>query len=453
MPVVKDRRSSLRVAIEGKVLVHTEREQFEGRCIDLGLDGIAIQSTRSTRSRKLVTLEAFIHGQHLRLDAVLARRQRLGGDYLMGLAFVDLDLDTRRRIEHIVFERLASTPQAGFMRAFVAHAERVPPPPAAREGAIEHTVVAGVMQVPVISGHTQIVDLAKLSMVDRTVIAPAPTRGDTVRADAAPLPEYTPAPIMAPVQFDDSWFDDEMDTAQFRLLEAQRAQEQASKESSEPEHTQVTDEADEGPPASEHTQVTGDTDERPPTERTIVADPLRRASERTQVTGDVDERPPASERTQVTGDVDERPPASERTQVTGDVDDRPLAERTAVLAPAPLRIPSWSVGAPEPVAVVHTARATVVFELGSHPVAQWPVMADPPSPPPLLRGEPAERTTTGTTEVRIPPALALRPTLRALLEAAALLRRPDPAPRRGPRVIVAIPHRSYRRVAAEPWNR
>jgi PilZ domain len=240
MPVVKDRRSSLRVLIEGKALVQTERDQFEGWCVDLGLDGIAIRSTRAARSRERVTLELLVHGQWLGLPAVLARRQRIGGEYLMGLRLVALDLDMRRHIEHLVFERLEGSPQAAFMRAFVAHAERVPPLGEGHGGPIEHTVVAAAHPVPVISGHTQIVSIAHLSSGDRTVIAPPPPRSDTLPSGAEPA--HMPPAVMAPVVSTDAWFEDEMDTAKLRLLEAELGPADAT---DEPEPTVVTGDADE----------------------------------------------------------------------------------------------------------------------------------------------------------------------------------------------------------------
>ena len=422
MPVVKDRRSSLRVEVEGQARIHTNRDAFVARCVDLGLDGIAVRSTRAARPGELVTLELQIGGQWLRIEARLVRRQRTRGEYLLGLAFVELDLDTQRRVEHTIFERLAGSPQGEFMRAFVAHADRVPPP-VVRGSAVEHTVVAGTLMVPVISGHTQVIALDQLPTVDRTVIAPPPPRTDIVRTGApAPLPAAPGVP-------DDAWLDDEMHTAQFRLLEAAQAGEL---EAVEREVNEVELELEpellepEAPPA-EHTVVVTSF-ATPPGESLAPTEPLPR--ERTLVTSDAP-TPFPRERTLVTSDSPD-PPLRERTLVTSDSLERRPAEQTVPLRPA------------ERVSEVPAERTL-------------PFLRDLPDPAPhnptdsLLAA--AERTEIVTAQ---PTAdSALRPTVRALLDAAALLRGPDPARpvRRGPRVVVSIPHGTHRRIASTPWNR
>jgi len=443
MPVIKDRRSSLRVEVEGRALIHTNRDEFAARCVDLGLDGIAIRSTRSARPGERVTVEAWIAGQLFRIEAKLIRRQRTRGEYLLGLAFVDLDFDTQRRIEHTLFERLAGSPQGEFMRAFVAHAERVPPP-VVREAVVEHTVVAGVLPVPVISGHTQIIALDQLPTADRTVIAPPPPRIDVVRAEMPALP-----PEPDPGVPDDAWLDDEMDTAQFRLLEAAQAKEReaAEREATEvalelepeleplappPEHTVVVTgfatSPDEGtavttdvlePSLRERTLVTSDAPEPSPRERTLVTSDAPEPSprERTLVTSDAPE-PSSRKRTLVTSDGPE-PSPRERTLVTSDSLERPPAERL-----------------PEA-----TAERTLPFLRDLFP--------DPTPRNPASQLAAPERT--AIVSARLAADSAVRPTLRALLDAAALLRGHAPG-KRGPRVVVAVPHRTYRRVASTPWN-
>jgi hypothetical protein len=448
MPVVKDRRSSLRVEVEGRARIHTNRDEFDARCVDLGLDGIAVRSTRAARPGELVTVEAQIAGQRLRIEAKLVRRQRARGEYLLGLSFVDLDLDTQRRIEHMLFERLAGAPQAEFMRAFAAHADRVPPP-AVHGGAIEHTVVAGVLQVPVISGHTQIVALDQLPTVDRTVIAPPPARTDVVYAEVPRMPQAPELlgppeePNTAPDEEtpgvpDDAWLDDEMDTAQFRLLEAAQAREQAAREANE---AALEPEA----PAAENTVVvTGFA--TPPQERTSVTDaPEPQPREHTLVTTDAPE-PASRERTLVTTDAPDSP-LRERTLVTTDAPDSPPRERTLITTNAaerPLAERTIPLLAGEPMPDVPGER-TIPFLRDLLPDPAFRNL-------PALHLAPPERT--AIVSARPAAALALRPTFRALLEAAALLRGPDPAQRgrRGPRVIVSIPHRTLRRVASTPWN-
>lgn len=470
MSVVKDRRSSLRVEVEGLARIHTEHGEVQGRCIDLGLGGIAIRSTRAPRPGEQVTVEAHIDGQPLRTEATLVRRHRVEGEYLLGLAFVDVDLDTQRRLEHLLFERLATAPQAGFMRAFVAHADRVPP--TTHHTRADRTVVAGVLEVPVISGHTQVIAVSRLPTVDRTVIAPAPQRSDAPRASGPTARASEPG---AP---DDAWLDDETDTAQFRLLEAAQAREAAQLElededlallepqppaAAEPtvivggfatppprERTLVTGEAYE-PSPRERTLVTADGPEPSPRERTLLTaeGPEPRARERTLVigettepfprarilvTGDTSERPP-HERTLVTGNDSERP-QRERTLIAGDASERPLRERTLVERGAPERpfadhtIPLLTEALPE-----LPAERTIPFLRD---------LLDPPPPGPP-RG-PAVHAAS------ISPSVldASRPTLQALLDASALLR--PPQRKRGPRVIVSIPHRTIRRVAPTPWK-
>jgi hypothetical protein len=392
MPVVKDRRSSLRVEVEGQARIHTNRDAFVARCVDLGLDGIAVRSTRAARPGELVTLELQIDGQRLRIEARLARRQRTRGEYLLGLAFVELDLDTQRRVEHTIFERLAGSPQGEFMRAFVAHADRVPPP-VVRGSAVEHTVVAGTLMVPVISGHTQVIALDQLPTVDRTVIAPPPPRTDIVRAEApAPPPGAPGAP-------DDAWLDDEMHTAQFRLLEAAQAGELevAEREASEVELELEPELLEPEAPPAEHTVVVTSFS-TPPGESLALTESLPR----------------------------------ERTLVTSDSLERRPAEQTVPLRPA------------ERVSEVPAERTL-------------PFLRDLPDPAPHNPTDSLLASTERTAIVTAQPAAdsALRPTVRALLDAAALLRGPDPARpgRRGPRVVVSIPHGTHRRIASTPWNR
>lgn len=454
MPV-KDRRSSLRVELEGRARIRTDRDLFEGRCVDLGLHGIAIQSTRAVRPGEAVTLEALVDGQHLRMEATLVRRQRHRGDYVLGFEFVELDLDTQRRIEHLLFERVDGSPQAELMRAFVAHADRVPPP-AARDDAGDRTVVAGTL-VPVISGDTQIVQVGMLPRVDHTVIAPPPSRGETVIAPIETVVEARPVaspPAEAPAETagvpDDAWLEDEMDTAQFRLLEAAQAREAAEQEAE-----QELARLDPDEPVPENTVVVGGFSlpmlARPLVERTLVE---RTLVERTLV-----------ERTVVTSDAPERTPV-ERTMVTSDPVERPLAERTATFA----------AGMPTPTPRTATTALSVIDpdEHVTAPTEPFRTMGPEPRPEPLAertlpflrdflvglrsepavggpRGEPEERTTI--TAGGLPVALALGPAARSLLDATALLRRPAPASRSGPRVIVAVPHHTYRRVAPTPWNR
>lgn len=411
MPV-KDRRSSVRVEIEGRARIFTHRDEFAGRCLDLGLDGIALRSTRAARPGELVTLEAVIDGQPLRVDAKLVRRQRAAGEYVLGLSFVDLDLDTQRRIEHLLFERLAGSPQAELMRAFVAHSDRVPPP-ATREGAVEHTVVASVQPVPVISGHTQVVSLSQLAMADHTMIAPLPERGETVVAALAgvlEVPEEPDVPEVDPGVPDDTWLDDEMDTAQFRLLEAAQARERAEREAEELELAQLQPDD----PVPEHTVVVGG----------FAIQPLVEPTQR------------------------------ERTLVTTDAPERPFVERTAPLLSGELFPPPRTVGAPEAVAPTATLRVPLEPEaLGDRTV---PFLRELLLGVRRLEPSPERHAPEHTAIVRPHPADAdamLRPSLRALLEARALLRPVPPASgKRGPRVIVAIPHSKHRRVEATPWN-
>ena len=409
MPV-KDRRSSVRVEIEGRARIFTHRDEFAGRCLDLGLDGIALRSTRAARPGELVTLEAVIDGQPLRVDAKLVRRQRAAGEYVLGLSFVDLDLDTQRRIEHLLFERLAGSPQAELMRAFVAHSDRVPPP-ATREGAVEHTVLASMSQVPVISGHTQVVSMSQLALADRTMIAPLPERGETVVAALAGVLEVPEVPEVDPGVPDDTWLDDEMDTAQFRLLEAAQARERAEREAEDLELAQLQPDD----PVPEHTVVVGGF-----AIASLVEPTLR-----------------------------------ERTLVTTDAPERPLVERTAPLLSGELFPPPRTRGVPEVVAPTSTLRVPLEPEVPSD--RTLPFLRD------LLLGvrrldpsTPERHAPEHTALVRRDPTDAdavLRPSLRALLEAKAMLR-PDPsaAGKRGPRVIVSIPHQAFRRVASTPWN-
>lgn len=451
MPVVKDRRRSLRVELEGPARILTDRDEFDGQCVDLGLDGLAIRSTRAARPGELVTLEALLDGQSLRMDAKLARRQRLGGDYILGFAFVDLELDVQRRIEHLVFERVAGSPQGEFMRAFVAHADRVPPPVSRDDGG-ERTVVVGTLPVPVISGYTEVIPLEPSSMGDRTVVATPPPR-----SEARPIDASTPAEDAA---VPEAWPDDEPDTARFRLLESGPEDDAPAHEDdawamaldpdesfprrtpmpsdvapqSSSEHTVVV-----GPPVAPPPRITlvaTDVEPPPPSERTVVVGPPVEPmpSERTVVASHPSE-PPPSERTVVVGRPIE--PPSEHTVVVGHASEHPLVERTAPLLPPSLAPPAGHVDG--------TAERTLPF---LHDLL--------PEPRPGLGfglGRPRELVEHTTVSAPRPlPALALLPSMRALLDAAALLRRPEPAPRRGPRVIVAIPHRTYRRAAAMPWN-
>lgn len=422
---VKDRRSSLRVEVEGRARILTDRDEFAGRCLDLGLDGIALRSTRAARPGELVTLEAVVDGQQLRIDAKLVRRQRAGGEYLLGFSFVELDLDTQRRIEHLVFERLAGSPRADFMRAFVAHADRVPPP-ATRDGAGERTVVAGVLPVPVISGHTQVVAVAQLPMVDRTVIAPLPLRGETVVAE---VPEVDPGvPEVDPGVPDDTWLEDEMDTAQFRLLEAAQARERAEREA-EGADVEEPDSPDE--PAPENTVVVGGF-----------------------------AVPPLVDHTEMV--IEGEQPPHQRTLVTTDAPERPLVERTAPLLSGDLLAPPRPHGVPEPVAPTHGFTQPVAVEPDALADRTVPFLRDLLLGVRRLESSTLDRHAPGpmapehTMMVAPPPAEAdavLRPSLRAMLDAKALLR-PDAssAGKRGPRVIVAIPHSQHRRVASAPWN-
>jgi hypothetical protein len=465
MSVVKDRRSSLRIEVEGVARIHTDRGEFEGRCVDLGLGGIAIRSTRAPRSGEQVSVEAHVDGQHLRAEATLVRRHRVAGEYLLGLAFVDVDFDTQRRLEHLVFERLATAPQAGFMRAFVAHADRVPPP--VRHAASDRTVVSGILEVPVISGHTQVIALSRLTPADRTVIAPAPQRPEPLRADDRPA--YAGEPGTP----DDAWLDDEMDTAQFRLLEAAQAKDATLLElededlalleppepASDPasDHTVVVggfSTPEPSNPASDHTVVVGGFATPPPRELTLVTGEAfeQWPRERTLVTGETPEQWPrertlvtdegperrARERTVVIGETTE-PLPRERTLVTGEATPRTLGERTLVES-----------GAPERPFADHT------IPLITEPLPELPAERTIPflrelfeSMPPAPPREPGERTAT----ISPPPVVdASRPTVQALLDATALLGRSGRRGKRGPRVIVSIPHRTFRRVASTPWK-
>src|SRR5690606_21947387 len=269
MRVVRDRRSSLRVAVDGEAVVYTTRDVIEGRCVDLGRDGVAIRSTRAARNKEPATLDLRLEGQRVRLEAVLARRQRIHGDYLMGFAFVQLDPEARACIDRVIAERLAGSPEGEQLLALAALAAARPAAPMQRESAertAERTVVAAAgLIVPVISGHTQVVAMDRLPTApqgDRTVVAPPPSRTDPVRMPSEPV--RSPPPTFAPVSFDDSWFEDEMDTAEYDLPEATDEPDAEA----QPERTVVTAPEHTVAAAPERTLVTA-------SERTVVAAPER----------------------------------------------------------------------------------------------------------------------------------------------------------------------------------
>ncbi len=434
MPIVKDRRRSLRVEIEGTARIRTDRDAFEGRCIDLGLHGLALRSSRAVRPGDRVSLEVLLHGQHLRLEAVLVRRQRHAGDYLLGLAFVDLDLDAQRRLEHAVFERLDGTPHAELMRAFVAHADRVPPT-AARDDAGDRTMVSGEVLVPVISGHTQVVSLDDVLVLDRTVIAPPPPRRDTVLAPVLGARAHASSGIPEEVAPED-----DLDTAQFRLREAAQAEQaRGTPERLAPDA-----------PVPEDTVMVGALSLPLPIDRTeaIPLDDDPPSGERTLVTFDALPRT----RTLVASDAPE-PPPRERTLVTSDAPEPPPRERTLVERTLPLL---GERGTPEAVARTRTTTLALAHE------AAPPSSAEPPSVTVVERTLPfasASRKASGhpvpTGDATVPSqgTAPRRASAQALLDAAALLRSHEASVRRGPRVIVAIPHRTQRRARAWPWTR
>jgi hypothetical protein len=452
MPIVKDRRRSLRVEIEGTARIRTDRDAFEGRCIDLGLHGLALRSSRAVRPGDRVSLEVLLHGQHLRLEAVLVRRQRHAGDYLLGLAFVDLDLDAQRRLEHAVFERLDGTPHAELMRAFVAHADRVPPT-AARDDAGDRTMVSGEVLVPVISGHTQVVSLDHVLVLDRTVIAPPPPRLDTVLAPV--LGARAPASSGIPEEVAP---EDDLDTAQFRLREAAQAEqargapERLAPDAPVPEDTVMVG-ALSLPLPIDRTEAIPLDDDPPSGERTLVtfdALPREAPRERTLVTSDAPA--PPRERTLVTSDAPA--PPREHTLVTSDAPapprERTLVERTLAERTLPFLDER---GTPEAIARTRTTTLPLAHEAGPRSSAEPPsvtvVERTLPFSSAARRSSPTTGNVTTPSQGTAPPQASAR----ALLDAAALLRSHEASVRRGPRVIVAIPHRTQRRARAWPWTR
>lgn len=410
MGVVRDRRSSLRVVIDGEAVVYTERDVIEGRCLDLGRGGLAVRSTRAARAKTPVTLELYVDGQRLRIEAVIARRQRHLGDYVMGLRFAVLDPDTSARIDRMIVERLAGTPHAELLLALAAHAAAAAAPPITEPlPAADRTVVASGYIVPVITGLTQVIPIDRIATVDRTVVAAPPPRIDDADPRTEPLPRV-PAP---PLTFDESWFDDEVDELdQLDGLD-------------DPFDEPIDDIAEPGVPG-------GPLDE-------------------------MDEMDTAELRLREAGAHAEPEPEPTATPDRTVVAPEPTVVTTASELPAarPERTWTWVLpnhavdGAPEPVAPKHTA--TMVLPSPDAEPERTATSTIPLPPPPLVGHDRSQRP----AEATLPFLATLRPSQRALLSAVALLRTATDETRvpRGPRVIVSIPHQRYRRRSGSPWNR
>lgn len=425
MGVVRDRRSSLRVVIDGEAVVYTERDVIEGRCLDLGRGGLAVRSTRAARAKTPVTLELYVDGQRLRIEAVIARRQRHLGDYVMGLRFAALDPDTSARIDRMIVERLAGTPHAELLRALAAHAAAAAAPPITEPlPAADRTVVASGYIVPVITGLTQVIPIDRIATVDRTVVAAPPPRIDDAGPRTEPLPR-APAP---PLMFDESWFDDEVD----ELDELDGLDDPLGDPLDEPFDDIAEPGAPDGPLGEMDEMDEMDTAELRLREAGAHAEP--------------EPEPTATPEPEPTATPDRTVVAPEPTLVTF-ASEPPAArpERTWTWV-----LPNHEVdGAPEPVAQQRTA--TMVLPSPDAEPERTATSTIPLPPPPLVGHDRSQRP----AEATLPFLATLRPSQRALLAAVALLRTAidETRGRGGPRVIVSIPHQRYRRRSGSPWNR
>ncbi len=397
MRVVRDRRAALRVLIEGEVLVYTERDSVPCTCEDLSLVGMRVASPRPADTDRLVALEAFLAGQRVRLDAELVRQDAADEGFLLAFAFVDLTPQTLAQLERIIRDRLARSSQTEHATAFATGAFETPPSdpqpssPLIRtlvEGPrdhdpVMHTVVADALPQAVVSGLTQVIAVADVepsptsSEPSPTATGPSPQADQHAPQDPAPPTELLHAQDLDGVSFEESMFEDEMDTAVFRRLQAEAA-------------------------ARGNTVV--EPHPSPPPEKTVIV-PIE----------------------QLLGLRFER-------------------------------------GTPRPIIPALTPIIPMRFDSERIPIFAPTLATDhlptlePSVPPPALRGEPGPLSSTPTASARSdPPAASPRPSQRALHDALGLLRGPpraDPdAPRRRPRVVVAIPHRKFRSRRPKPWNR
>jgi len=386
------------VAIPGDVLVYTDKDRLEGQCVDLGMGGMKVHSAWPTYTRRLVALEAFVAGERLRLDAELLRHEEVSEGHALVFRFVDTPKQTQRALERIILDRLAESSQRDYERAFEVGAlgGGGPRGPESRSGRSEGA------PVPVISGSTQAI----------AVEAPAVERGHTMIASASPAAGAAQVGASeTAVFFDESWDEEEADTSRFR---------------------RITDDVGPG-----HT-VRMDREGRPlppePTMMVSVAEVIAaRGGPGASSTRPLAELGPPN---------DEVEPRTER-MVRGAPGGRPVPQdkldRTMIVSAAELSPPAPEV--PE-VPVSSTTASERPAQARSGPTS-------PPEPvaPPLLRGGVLSAPRSLHGDLEVDTVAAVRPSQRALLDAKALLRPRSggAAPPRRPRVIVTIPHHTYRR--------
>jgi len=424
MRVVKDRRSSLRVAIEGEVFVYTERDRLEAQCLDLGMDGMLVRSAWPTYSRRLLTVEAFVGGERLRLDAELVRHREIDEGHELALRFVDVTPATAAALERIIVARLRASTRRGHAQAFEAGALRgsaagsVGPEPEPEPEHEPDTERAFARPGPVISGLTEVMERGE-PVGGFTMIAPPPRAEPPVVADARG----------SAVHFDASWDEEEADTARFRRITDDVG----------PGHTERLDR--EGRPLPpERTVIVAADDLAPPPE------PERTRLERTMIVAADDVVPPPrseqGERTMIIAADDLAPPPRPEPATPPDRVTPPGQDHRSRLVTAA----AAAEASPSARASREPSRSISGTLSSPHEPHIEPEPEPEPEAPPLLRGG----GTTPSVEPEPGPAgttrqPSSRPSQRALQQARAMLATGSPPgmPRRRPRVIVSIPHRTY----------